>query len=42
MLVSSANRIGTDLSFINVDKSFIGMRKSRGPKTEPCGHPVQL
>jgi len=39
MLVSSANRIGTDLSYVNVGKSFIGMRKSRGPKTEPCCTP---
>jgi hypothetical protein len=34
MLVSSAKEIGTDLSFIN-----LGKRKSRGPKTEPCGTP---
>jgi hypothetical protein len=31
MLVSSANRIGTDLSFINVGKSFINIRKINGP-----------
>jgi hypothetical protein len=37
--VSSANKIGVDLSFINLGKSFINMRKSRGPKTEPCGTP---
>jgi hypothetical protein len=29
MLVSSANRIGTDLSLINLGKSFINMRKIR-------------
>jgi len=37
MLVSSANKIRIDLSFINLGKSFIKMGKSRGPKTEPCG-----
>jgi len=42
MLVSSANRIRTDLSFINVGKPFINMRKSGVPKTKPCGNPVQL
>ena len=35
MLVSSANKIGTDLSF-----TFINMGKSKGPKTEPWGHHV--
>ena len=39
MLVSSANKIGMDLSFINLGRSFINTRKSRGPKTEPCGTP---
>jgi hypothetical protein len=39
MLVSSANRIGTDLSFMNLGESFINIRKSKGPKTEPCGTP---
>jgi hypothetical protein len=39
MLVSSANKIGTDLSFINLGKSFINKRKCRGPKTELCGTP---
>jgi hypothetical protein len=39
MLVSSGNRKGTDLSFMNLGKSFINTRKSRGPKTEPCGSP---
>ena len=39
MLVSSANNIGTDLSFMNLGKLFINMRKSKGPKTEPCGTP---
>jgi hypothetical protein len=41
-LVSSANKIGTDLSFINLGKSFINMRKSRNPKPSLVGHPVQL
>jgi hypothetical protein len=31
MLVSSANKIGVDLSFINAGKSFIYIRKSKGP-----------
>jgi len=39
MLVASANKIGTDLSFMNLGKSFINMRKSKVPKTEPCGTP---
>jgi len=33
MLVSSANKIGRDLSFINLGKSFINTRKRRGLKT---------
>jgi hypothetical protein len=37
MLVSSANLIGTDLSFTNLGKWFLNMRKSKGPKTEPWG-----
>jgi hypothetical protein len=39
MLVSSPNKIGTDLSFMNLDKLFINMRKTKGPKTKPCGTP---
>jgi hypothetical protein len=39
MLVSSANRIGTDFPFTNLGKWFIYIRKSKGPKTEPCGTP---
>jgi hypothetical protein len=39
MLVSSANKIGTDFSFMNLGKSFINIRKSKDPKTEPCGTP---
>jgi hypothetical protein len=31
MQVSSANKIGTDLSFTNLGKSFISMRTSKGP-----------
>ena len=39
MLVSSANSISTYLSFIILGRSFTSMyvRKSKGPKTEPCG-----
>jgi hypothetical protein len=37
MLVSSANKMGTDLSFTNLGKSFINMRKSKGSKTVPWG-----
>ena len=37
MLVSYANSIGIDLSFIILGRSFMYVRKSRGPKTEPCG-----
>jgi hypothetical protein len=40
--VSSANKIGTDLSFTNLGKSFINMRKSKGPKTEPWGTPCSI
>ena len=35
MLVSSANRIGIDLPLTNIGMSFIKIRKSRDPKTEP-------
>ena len=42
MLLSSANKIGTDLSFTNLGKSFINIRKSAGPKTETWGHQVQF
>jgi len=39
MLVSSTNKIGTDLSHTNLCKMFIKMRKSKGPKTTPWGTP---
>ena len=39
MLMSSANKIETDLSFMNLGKSFINIRKSKGPRTEPCRTP---
>jgi len=39
MVVSSANRIGTDLYLTNLGKSLIKTRKSKGPKTEPRGTP---
>ena len=42
MLVSSANKIGTDLSFRNLSKLFINMRKSKGPKTELWGTPCSI
>jgi len=42
MLVSSANKIGTDLSFTNLGKSLINMRKSKGPRTEPWGTPCSI
>ena len=41
-LVSSANKIGTDLSFTNLGKSFINMRRSKGPKTGPWGTPCLI
>lgn len=34
MLVSFANSVGIDLSFIFLGTSFMYMRKSKGPKTE--------
>ena len=42
MLVLSSNRIGTDLSFTNLGKSFINMRRSKGPKTGPWGTPCLI
>jgi len=39
MLVSSANRTGTDLSLTNLGKLFIEIGKSKGPKTELWGIP---
>jgi len=42
MLVPSANKIGTDLSFTNLGKSFINTRKSKGLKTEPWGTPCSI
>jgi len=41
MLVSSANKMGTDLSFTNLGKS-INMRKSKGLKTEPWQTPCSI
>jgi hypothetical protein len=37
VLVSSANNTSNDSSFIIFGKSFMHIRKSKGPKTEPCG-----
>ena len=42
MLVSSANRIGSDLSITNLGKSLIKMRKNKVQKLNPGGHHVQL
>jgi len=42
MPVPSANKIGTDLSFTNLGKAFINMRKIKGPKTEPWGTPCSI
>jgi hypothetical protein len=42
MLVPSADKIGTDLSFMNLGKSFINMRKAKVPKPNTVGHHVQL
>jgi len=42
MLVSSANKIGTDLSFTNLGKLFINMRKTKVPKPNPGGHHVKF
>jgi hypothetical protein len=42
MLVSSGNKIGMDLSFTNLGKSFINMRKAKDPKSNPGGHHVQF
>jgi hypothetical protein len=39
MLVSPANKIGTDLSLTNLGKSVIKMRKNKRPKTEPWRTP---
>jgi hypothetical protein len=39
ILVSSAKRIGLDIEFIVAGRSLIYMRKSKGPRTEPCGTP---
>jgi hypothetical protein len=39
MLVSAANKIGTDVSFTNLGKSFINTRKNKGHENEPWGTP---
>jgi len=38
-VVSSTNKIGIDLLFVAFSKSLIHIRKSGGPKVEPCGMP---
>jgi len=42
MLVSSANRIGTDFSLTNLGKLFTKIRKSKGPKIEFWGTPCSI
>ena len=42
MLVSPTNKIGTALSFTNLSKSFINMRESNSPKTEPWCTPCSV
>jgi hypothetical protein len=37
ILVSLAKIIGAEVLFINLGTSFMYKRKSRGPRTEPCG-----
>jgi hypothetical protein len=39
MLVSSANKTHMDLLLITAGKSFINIRKSKGPIREPYGTP---
>jgi len=39
MLVSSANNIGKDLSFIALGKSLTYKRNNNGPKIDPCRTP---
>jgi hypothetical protein len=38
ILVSSANKIGVDFPLINIGKSFIKRRKSKGPSMEQRLH----
>jgi hypothetical protein len=38
-LVSSANKIGLDLSDTLLERSLIYIRNNNGPSTEPCGTP---
>jgi hypothetical protein len=42
MLLSPANKTGTDLLFTNLGKSFINIRKSKGLKTEPRVTPCSI
>jgi len=42
MLVSSAHRIGTDLSLTNLVKSVTKMRKAKVPKPNSGGHHVVI
>jgi hypothetical protein len=40
MLVSSAERIGDEILFRNMDRSLICTRKRNGPRMDPCGIPL--
>jgi hypothetical protein len=37
VLVSSANKTDLEFTLIASDQSFMLRRKSKGPKTDPCG-----
>jgi hypothetical protein len=39
LLVSSANKTASALSFIDFGRSLIYSKKSSGPSTDPCGTP---
>ena len=39
ILVSSAKRIGLDVSEMDFGRSLIYYKKSKGPSMEPCGTP---
>ena len=40
ILVSSAKRIGLDVSEMDFGRSVIYYKKSKGPSMEPCGTPT--
>jgi hypothetical protein len=39
MLISSANKVGFDMSFITAGRSFIYNKKNNDPRIDPCGTP---